>query len=254
MDGTYLNGWCLLIAIDAVDGRPLAFQWCDTEKKTAWLALFKRIPRPDVVVCDGGRGCLAAIGARWPGMRVQRCLVHVLRNTRADLTSRPRTEPGKALYRLAKRLVNTKRCGTPEQARQWPADPDEWYEGGQGTAKRADRGHRPGHRLPPHLVHPPESPRRLPPARQAQRRRHALHLARPRPDGQGAGRMEHEHARGRHQQADQGRHAPPQRPQPGTRQKDLRMAPLHAHPGPGPRTPRKSRTPKRKTKETADRP
>ncbi|WEV68298.1 IS1249 family transposase [Bifidobacterium sp. ESL0769] len=127
VDGTYLNGWCLLVAVDAEDGRPLAFQWCDTEKKAAWLALFRRIPRPDVVVCDGGVGCLAAIGARWPGMRVQRCLVHVLRNTRRDLTSRPRTAPGKALYKLARRLVNAERCGTPEQARQWMADLQEWY-------------------------------------------------------------------------------------------------------------------------------
>ncbi|WEV59033.1 IS1249 family transposase [Bifidobacterium sp. ESL0728] len=128
VDGTYLNGWCLLVAVDAEDGRPLAFQWCDTEKKAAWLALFRRIPRPDVVVCDGGAGCLAAIGRAWPGMRVQRCLVHVLRNTRRDLTSRPRTEPGKALYKLARRLVNVKRCGTPEQAGQWLADLQEWYE------------------------------------------------------------------------------------------------------------------------------
>lgn len=42
---------------------------------------------------------------RWMDVPVQRCLVHVLRNTRVDLTNRPKSEAGRALLKLARRLT-----------------------------------------------------------------------------------------------------------------------------------------------------
>jgi len=83
-DGTYMShDWCLIVAVDGETGEALGFQWCSHESKDAYAALFSRIPAPDVLVTDGLRGAESACTEVWPGARIQRCLVHVQRNTRA---------------------------------------------------------------------------------------------------------------------------------------------------------------------------
>ena len=84
-DGTYVNGWCLLTAVDGNDGEVLAWQWCSRESTAAYKALFEQIAPPDVLVCDGMKGIQRACAETWPDTRIQRCLVHVQRDTRADL-------------------------------------------------------------------------------------------------------------------------------------------------------------------------
>jgi hypothetical protein len=39
-------GWCPLVAVDAADGTPVAFQWCDTGGRAAYTRLFPRPPAP----------------------------------------------------------------------------------------------------------------------------------------------------------------------------------------------------------------
>lgn len=126
LDGTYLSGgWCLLIAMDGASGNVIAWQWCDTEKTAAWIALLERIPPPRVVVIDGGSGLASALKACWPHTPVQRCLVHVQRNVRRELTRRPRTEAGRALRALSLALT---RVATLEQAATWSARLHEWHQ------------------------------------------------------------------------------------------------------------------------------
>nr|WP_263862673.1 IS1249 family transposase [Bifidobacterium platyrrhinorum] len=123
-DGTYVPyGWCLLV-LTGDDGRPVKWQWCSTETTAAYRQLFGRLNRPGLLVCDGGRGCLAAVEARWRGVRVQRCLVHVLRNTRVDLTNKPKSEAGKALLRLARGLTKVR---TADGAAIWLKDLNAWH-------------------------------------------------------------------------------------------------------------------------------
>ena len=55
-DGTHMNGWCLLVAIDGEDGEVLAWQWCDRESAAAYKALSEQIAPPDVLICDGMKG------------------------------------------------------------------------------------------------------------------------------------------------------------------------------------------------------
>ena len=55
-DGTYVNGWCLLTAVDGKDGEVLAWQWCSGESTAAYKALFEQMAPPDVLVCDGMKG------------------------------------------------------------------------------------------------------------------------------------------------------------------------------------------------------
>lgn len=56
LDGTYLQGWCLLIAFSGQ--HVLGWQWCDRESKPAWTALLERLPAPEMVVVDGNGVCL----------------------------------------------------------------------------------------------------------------------------------------------------------------------------------------------------
>ena len=71
----------------------------------------------------------------WKDTRIQRCLVHVLRNTRTDLTCRPRTDAGKDLLRL----VRETREGPRRRRRRGLAQP------AQRLAHPLRRHHRPTH-------------------------------------------------------------------------------------------------------------
>lgn len=123
IDGIYLrSNWCCLVA--SAHGKVIAWQWCDREKTIAWKALLDQVPPPTVVVCDGGRGLLVAVAEAWPDTLVQRCLVHVQRNVRTYLTTKPRTDAGKALWALARSLT---RVRTTEEAVQWLQTLNEWH-------------------------------------------------------------------------------------------------------------------------------
>ena len=125
-DGTYMgHGWCLIIAIDGQTGEVLDWQWCAHESKAAYLALFSRLPAPDVLIADGLRGAEAACTQAWPGTRIQRCLVHVQRNTRTGLTSRPGLQAGRELKRLSDRLTSVETAG---QAVRWGEALNAWHE------------------------------------------------------------------------------------------------------------------------------
>ncbi len=115
IDGFNLRtGWCILTARSR--GKVIAYQWCARESQAAWGALFKRLPEPVVVVCDGGPGMHAALKEHWSTARVQRCLVHLQRNVRKYVTTRSKTAAGKALWGLALRLT---RVYTPDDGAAW---------------------------------------------------------------------------------------------------------------------------------------
>lgn len=117
IDGFNLRtGWCVLVATH--QGNVVGYQWCARESGAAWAALFRRIPEPTVVVCDGGPGMHAALKEHWPDTRVQRCLVHLQRNVRKHVTKRSKTEAGRSLWGLALKLT---RVRTAADAEAWVA-------------------------------------------------------------------------------------------------------------------------------------
>ena len=125
VDGTYLaHGWCLLIAIDGNTGKVQAFQWCSHETQAAYEALFTQLAPPDVLISDGLHGIERACKNQWPTTHMQRCLVHVQRNTRADLTNKPQLLAGKELKKLSDYLTH---IHTQEQARNWGNALNAWY-------------------------------------------------------------------------------------------------------------------------------
>lgn len=124
VDGTYVpHGWCMLVAIGD-DGATIGWQWCHRENRAAYHALMRSLTPPDLLVCDGAAACLGAAAGVWPGVPVQRCLVHTLRNTFADLTRRPKSEAGRELLSLIRKLP---RIHDPERAAGWLAALNDWH-------------------------------------------------------------------------------------------------------------------------------
>lgn len=64
---------------------------------------------------DGAPAALKAIATSWPTTRIQRCLIHVRRDTVCDLPLRPRTTQGRALLGLSRKLMTA----TTDQAATW---------------------------------------------------------------------------------------------------------------------------------------
>lgn len=130
LDGTYLQGWCLLIAFSGQ--HVLGWQWCDRESKAAWTALLRRLPAPEIVVVDGGRGIAAALAECWPEAKVQRCYFHIFQTVTRHLTMNPRLEPGKQLRALTRALMKIESL---DQARAWLVEYHQWETAWDGFLK-----------------------------------------------------------------------------------------------------------------------
>lgn len=110
----------LLIAGD--DDRREPVSWTSTirECHESWFTFLMDLMwagvEPSVVVCDGQRGLLKAINEVWPKAKIQRCLVHVIRQASHWLTQNPKTRTGYELLILVRQLsvIRTKR-----QKRRW---------------------------------------------------------------------------------------------------------------------------------------
>ena len=104
IDGIWLHhDWVLLIARTTTD--VIGWQWAARESTTAYQALLTPIPPPQVETTDGAPAALKAIATSWPTTRIQRCLIHIRRDTVCDLPLRPRTTQGRALLGLSRKLM-----------------------------------------------------------------------------------------------------------------------------------------------------
>lgn len=122
IDGTYTAGGCLIVA--ATLDHVIAWHWCKQETTHDYKCLLERIEAPLIAVIDGGRGATSAIKTCWPNTKIQRCLVHAQRRVRRYTTSRPRTDAGRIIYRLALKLT---RITTLDEAAQWGAQLQEFH-------------------------------------------------------------------------------------------------------------------------------
>lgn len=122
LDGTYTAGGCLIVAanIDHV----IAWRWCKHETTYDYQLLIQCIQAPLITVIDGGQGAASAIKHCWPTTKIQRCLVHAQRAVRRHTTSRPRTDAGRATYRLS---LNLTRITTLDQPMTWGTQLQEFH-------------------------------------------------------------------------------------------------------------------------------
>lgn len=103
----------------------IAWQWVGWESSANWSLLLEKIPAPAVVVCDGQKGVLLAIGWCWPNTHIQRCLFHLQQNIRVKLTLHPKTSAGQELSQLMKDLWLVE---TLQQAEQWQEQLQIWHQ------------------------------------------------------------------------------------------------------------------------------
>jgi len=102
----------------------VSWHWSGWESSYAWEELLCGLPPPAVVVCDGQKGILLAIGRCWPKARIQRCLFHVWQNIRAKLTLNPQTAAGQELLALYREIWEVQ---SQEQAKQWAEQFNQLY-------------------------------------------------------------------------------------------------------------------------------
>lgn len=110
----------VLIALDPTTRQPLTWEFAIRESYASWKLLLVHLNQagctPAFVVCDGQRGLLKAIREVWPAAKIQRCLIHVVRQAKAWLTQRPKTIAGAELLTLVRALPDTR---TRRQKRRW---------------------------------------------------------------------------------------------------------------------------------------
>ncbi len=104
----------------------IGWHWAGWESSNTWEKLLKQLPAPTVVVCDGQKGILGAIGRCWHETYIQRCHFHVWQNVRSKLTLLPQTEAGKHLLLLPKILL--KGLHTVEDAERWKTKLQAWEQ------------------------------------------------------------------------------------------------------------------------------
>lgn len=109
VDGTVLRRGVLtlLIASDGDTGVPLFWLPVVRENTEEWIYFLAKLQphgTPYVVVCDAQKGLLKAVATVYPGVLVQRCLVHVTRQAKLWLTQRPKTTAGQELLALVRQL------------------------------------------------------------------------------------------------------------------------------------------------------
>lgn len=112
LDATGLSRICsLLIILNAETNKPISWWDAPRESYMSWQSLLQRMPQnPSYVVCDGHLGLIKAIRERWPGVLIQRCHAHILRETRSLLTRHPKLIAGIELKIIVNELgrVDTK--------------------------------------------------------------------------------------------------------------------------------------------------
>lgn len=106
--GVRANGERVVLDMRLV-GDESAASWTDV---VASLAA-RHLARPVLAVIDGNPGLTAALRSHWPGMAIQRCTAHKLRNLQAKVPSRLREE----LTEDYRRMIYGETVAAIEQAR-----------------------------------------------------------------------------------------------------------------------------------------
>ena len=102
----------------------IAWAWVPYESSEYWIQLFRILPQPKYVVCDGQKGLLKAIPLCWPNTTIQRCRFHAWLNIKNKLTLNPESKAAQELLQIARDLLHVQ---TKRQARRWKHRLKYWY-------------------------------------------------------------------------------------------------------------------------------
>lgn len=130
IDGTYFkNGLCLILYYDYDIQYVQLFRETNQEKyreiKEDLLNLKKLGTQVYSVTCDGHRAITKAVIKIFPNAILQRCVVHVKRQIKSYLGTKPQLSEAKDLLYYSRQIT---RIYTMEQAQQWLLAIYEWYK------------------------------------------------------------------------------------------------------------------------------
>jgi Transposase, Mutator family len=130
IDGTYLpNGLCLILYYDHDIRYVQLYRTSSQEKFREIYYDLKTLKSLGVqiysVTCDGHKSILKAVTKAYPAAIIQRCVVHVKRQCRAYLSSRPKLEASKELLFISNQIAAIK---TQEQCSLWLLQLHNWYQ------------------------------------------------------------------------------------------------------------------------------
>lgn len=133
IDGSYFsNGLCLILYFDHDIRYVQLYRTTNQEKYKEIKEDLENLKRLGVdaysFTCDGHKAILKAIRRVFPEALIQRCLVHVKRQARNYLSSRPQTQIARELLQLSNRITGIK---TIEQSSYWLVDFHNWYHANQ---------------------------------------------------------------------------------------------------------------------------
>ncbi len=130
LDGTSLvpRQCVVLIAYGYAPYPRISWLFTLRESAATWSTLLTRIPAPRFVVCDGQKGLLKAIATHWPSTNIQRCLIHIIRQSIAWITQHPQTKAGQQLLFIVRALASVR---TRRQKRRWVRKFRRWYRHSQ---------------------------------------------------------------------------------------------------------------------------
>jgi hypothetical protein len=124
LDGTTVIRRQSVVLIARTPDVVASWRFAQRECFADWVALLTTVAgTPFVVVMDGQKGLEKAVEQRWPGVKVQRCIIHVHRQAMAWLTHHPKTAAGVELRRIVTRLLAV---GTRSEAWRWQRDLERW--------------------------------------------------------------------------------------------------------------------------------
>lgn len=130
IDGTYFeNGLCLILYYDYDIQYVQLFRETNQEKfreiKEDLLNLKKLGTEVYSVTCDGHKAIMKAVIQIFPGAIVQRCVVHVKRQIKNYLGTKPQLVQAKELLYYSRQIT---RINSMEHAQQWLVEVHHWYK------------------------------------------------------------------------------------------------------------------------------
>jgi len=130
IDGSYLpNGLCLILYYDHDIRYVQLYRTGSQEKFREIYQDLQSLKKLGVsiysVTCDGHKAILKAIRKAFPEAIIQRCLVHIKRQVRHYLSSRPKLQASKELLYIAQKITW---IHNEEQCAFWLVSLHNWYQ------------------------------------------------------------------------------------------------------------------------------
>lgn len=126
LDGTWIVFRKSMVLVAHDTEKVLSWKFVTTENYDSWFSFLSDFEgRPSGIVSDAQKGLLKAVFARFGNIPHQRCVAHVIRQSRIWLTLKPKTIAGIELLVIVKELAKVK---TAEESEKWKKDYDLWLK------------------------------------------------------------------------------------------------------------------------------